>query len=308
MFEIITKLLCFFLFCKKNSEHNQSKTEYRPVVLIHGLNGNANSLNTLKEHIINEHPTTEIILPAIYENIESYTNLWKQVDAYYQIIKKIPNESENGINIVAHSQGGIIARAIIETKKDLRVNNFIALSSPLNGQFGDTSALNWLPFWLRNEASYLFYTEEMQYLCSIAGYWKDPHKFPKYQKYSSFLANLNNQSTSEKELHKFNTQWKLNFIKLNNFVMIGGPQDGVITPWQSSQMGSYLEDGIYKNNLKEIPVVDMRSLKIYKDDVFGLKTLDKANKIHTYTFDGVEHHQWTRNKTIFDQAILPWLD
>jgi len=303
MFELLKNLLCFLIFCKEKNE-----IQYKPVVLIHGLNANARSMNQLKENILNVHPTTEVIVPAIYENVESYTNLWKQVDAYFEIIKKLSDKSENGINIVAYSQGGIIARAIIETKTDIKVNNFVALSSPLNGQFGDTSVLDWLPPWLRNEASYLFYTEEMQYLCSIAGYWKDPHKFAKYQKYSSFLANLNNQSTSEKELHKFKTQWKSNFIKLNNFVMIGGPQDGVITPWQSAQMGTYSVDDSYKNYTKEIPVVEMRNLKIYSDDVFGLKTLDKENKLHTYTFDGVNHFHWIRNKTVFDQAILPWLN
>lgn len=29
------------------------------------------------------------------------------------------------------------------------------------------------------------------------------------------------------------SEWKKNFLKINKLVLVGGPDDGVITPWQS---------------------------------------------------------------------------
>lgn len=193
--------------------------------------------------------------------------------------------------------GGLIARGVIQTVENLNIRSFIALSSPLNGQFGDTSYLSWIPTIFRKEVSYLFYTEHMQHLVSIAEYWKDPGKLHMYEEYSEFLAPLNNESIN-KDNKKFQMSWKTNFEKINNLVLIGGKDDGVITPWQSALMGSYD---------KNEQVQPMEELEIYKDDVFGLKTLDEAGKIHKYQFDGIEHTHWHGNEHVFLTAISPWL-
>lgn len=33
--------------------------------------------------------------------------------------------------------------------------------------------------------------------------------------------------------HTSISEWKKNFLKIKKLVLIGGPDDGVITPWQS---------------------------------------------------------------------------
>jgi len=45
-----------------------------------------------------------------------------------------------------------------------------------------------------------------------------------------------------------NPTFTANFERLSQLVLIGGPDDGVITPWQSSQFG------FYDQNLNVVPM------------------------------------------------------
>lgn len=82
-------------------------------------------------------------------------------------------------------------------------------------------------------------------------YVTDPHHSKQYKKYSSYLAALNNESISDD--FAYPPSWKSNFARLNKVVLIGGPDDGVIAPWQSAQFGCF--------NRKETPV-PMRKLRV----------------------------------------------
>jgi len=73
----------------------------------------------------------------------------------------------------------------------------------------------------------LFYSKAGQYT-SIGGYWNDPHRQSLYMKYSEFLPLINNEKISSNS-----TFFKMGMERLNKLVLIGGPNDGVITPWQS---------------------------------------------------------------------------
>lgn len=55
-------------------------------------------------------------------------------------------------------------------------------------------------------------------------------------------------------------------------------------------------------------VIEMKDRDIYKRDLFGLKTLDKAKKLHFVTIPGVNHFQWHMNLSVIDNYILPHLD
>ena len=52
----------------------------------------------------------------------------------------------------------------------------------------------------------------------------DPHHLDLYEKYNKFLRVINVPT---------NSSYKDNFVKIDKLVLIGGPDDGVITPWQS---------------------------------------------------------------------------
>lgn len=72
----------------------------------------------------------------------------------------------------------------------------------------------------------LFYSKVGQHT-SVGNYWNDPHKQDMYLKFSVFLPYINNEIISG------NSTDKAALTSLDKFILIGGPNDGVITPWQS---------------------------------------------------------------------------
>lgn len=118
-----------------------------------------------------------------------------------------------------------------------------------------------------------------------------------YYKYSKFLPYVNNEIDNSTIFNV--SDYKTGLVKLKRMILIGGPDDGVITPWQSSHFG-YFDN----NNT----VIDMRDRSIYKDDVIGLKTLDKQSKLKIITVPGIPHSEWHKNISIVDEFLLPYLD
>lgn len=55
-------------------------------------------------------------------------------------------------------------------------------------------------------------------------------------------------------------------------------------------------------------MIDLKDQDFYKDDVLGLKTLDKKKRLQIYEVPGVQHFEWHLNLTIIDSYVLPHLD
>lgn len=150
------------------------------------------------------------------------------------------------------------------------------------------------PNYTRDSLYEVFYTRTVQHYFSVANYWKDPHQIPLYLKVSDFLAALNNENASTA-----NPNFKTNFLKIKKLVLVGGPDDGVITPWQSSQFG------FYNANLTVIP---MHEQAVYTKDLFGLRTLDqRPGGITNCVVPNIEHSSWYQDKGVFDKCVEPWL-
>ncbi|OWK49452.1 Lysosomal thioesterase PPT2, partial [Lonchura striata] len=133
-----------------------------------------------------------------------------------------------GVHLLGYSQGGLICRALLATTPDHNVQSFISLAAPQMGQYGDTDYLKWLfPRHMKSNLYRLCYTPLGQGV-SICNYWNDPHHRELYLNSSDFLALLNDE-----RLHPNASDWKRNLLRIQRLVLIGGPDDGVITPWQS---------------------------------------------------------------------------
>lgn len=70
-------------------------------------------------------------------------------------------------------------------------------------------------------------------------------------------------------------------------------------------LNCYSHFGVFNENEE---VVLMQNTRFYKNDTFGLRTLDKMSKVITITLDGVGHLNWHRNLTVVDDYIIPYLD
>ncbi|XP_061771535.1 lysosomal thioesterase PPT2-like isoform X4 [Nerophis ophidion] len=122
---------------------------------------------------------------------------------------------------------------------------------------------------------------------------QDPHHRSRYLKSNNFLPLLNGDTP-----HKEMEAWKDNFLRIKKLVLIGGPDDGVITPWQSSHFGFY-------DNKERI--VEMRNQKFYRNDTFGLKTLSARGDVSLCLQSGVQHIRWHSNYTVFSSCMEEWL-
>ncbi|NP_001085801.1 lysosomal thioesterase PPT2-B precursor [Xenopus laevis] len=271
-----------------------NSVSYKPVILVHGLLSSSKSFDKLIQFIKKAHPGTDIYPVDMFNHLKSLNPMWKQV---YEIRKYISpiikNAGLKGVHLICYSQGGLICRGLLETMPEHNVDTFIALSSPLMGQYGMTlyvqKALPLVNISALQEVCYRKFFKEI----SICGYWRDPHRYEKYLEYSAFLPKLNNEL-----LDSNSTERKRNFLRLRKLVLIGGPDDEVIAPWQSSHFGFY--------NEKE-EVVNMKDQMVYQKDTFGLQSLDGRGAITIYSVPGVLHASWPNNQTVFKNYIEKWL-
>ncbi|CAH1785252.1 unnamed protein product [Owenia fusiformis] len=274
---------------------NSINQSYRHVILMHGILAGPTEMDCMQKFIAKAHPGTNVTVIKMYDRLSSLDSMWTQVGNITAKIKPIMKENPEGVHMICFSQGGLICRAIIQSVPDHNVVNFIGLSSPLAGQYGDTNYLKYLfPRALKETLYEILYSNFGQRF-SIGNYWNDPYHQPLFKKFSNFLAILNNDTA-----HPKSQEYKNNFLMIKNLVLIGGPDDGVITPWQSSQFGFFQDHD-------EHTVINTKYTKWYHTDSFGLQTLDKRGSLHTYSIPGVKHITWHDNSTVFDCCIKQWL-
>ncbi|KAK9667978.1 hypothetical protein RND81_13G025600 [Saponaria officinalis] len=114
----------------------------------------------------------------------------------------------------------------------------------------------------------------VQNLIAPSGYIKLPNNYPNYLKGCSYLPKLNNEIEGKR-----NPIYKERFSRLVNLILIMCANDNVVIPKESSWFGFY-PDGAYN---KTLPTTET---KWYKEDWFGLRTLDEAGKVQFISVKG----------------------
>ncbi|TDH03948.1 hypothetical protein EPR50_G00147230 [Perca flavescens] len=267
---------------------------YKPVIIVHGLFDSSGEFIHLQRFINESHPGTNVTVIDLFDRSASLQPMWKQVEGFKAAIYPIMQNAEDGVHFICYSQGGLVCRGILSTLSDHNVQSFISLSSPQAGQYGDTDYLRYLfPQFVKSNLFHLCYTSVGQRI-SICNYWNDPHHRDLYVNSSDYLALLNSERPNPNS-----TEWKKNFLKIKKLVLVGGPDDGVITPWQSSQFGFYDDNET---------VVEMQHQDMYLRDVFGLKTLAARGDLIICSVPGVQHVYWHSNETVFHTCMEKWLE
>ncbi|XP_027002118.1 lysosomal thioesterase PPT2-A-like isoform X2 [Tachysurus fulvidraco] len=257
---------------------------YRPVIIVHGLFDGPRQFINLTNFISKTHPGTNVTTVDMYDDMNSLKPLWDQVNGFIKAIGPIMEKAKDGIHLICFSQGGLVCRGIIATLPIHNVHSLIFLSSPLSGQYGITSYMRHAFSKCIKQLVYQLCYNFLGQKISICNFWNDPHHRERYLKSNKYLALLN--------------EWRERFMAVKNLVLIGGPDDGVITPWQSSHFGFYNSDET---------VVEMKQQDWYLEDVFGLKTLDDRGGLVECVFPDVEHTSWHSNFTVYKQCIEKWL-
>ncbi|XP_056612234.1 lysosomal thioesterase PPT2-A-like [Triplophysa dalaica] len=265
---------------------------YRPVIIVHGILDGPRQFEILARFINESHPGTNVTTFALYDYIASLKPLWQQVEDFRQAINSIMKRAD-GVHLICFSQGGLICRGVLATLPKHNVHSLIFLASPLAGQYGDSHYLRYFfPKFIKTRLYHICYTGWGQKV-SVCNYWNDPHQRERYLQSSNYLAPLNGEIE-----HVNLTAWRDSFLRIHILVLIGGNDDGVITPWQSSIFGFYDSDET---------VVEMENQDYYRKDAFGLKTLDSRGAVVKCVVPGVQHTSWHSNLTVYQTCIDKWL-
>nr|GLL16744.1 palmitoyl-protein thioesterase 1-like [Ipomoea trifida] len=165
-------------------------------------------------------------------------------------------ELQQGYNLVGLSQGNVIARGVIE----------LCDNAPPTGPW--CAAVGFY-----DEMG--VYSDYVQARLGPSGYTRLPNDIPGYLRGCRFLPTINNEIPSAN-----NAIHKQRFTSLQNLVLIMFESDGVVNPPLSSWFGFY-QDGDSSR------ILPPQQTRLYKEDLFGLRTLDEAGKVKFIKVPGV---------------------
>lgn len=216
----------------------------------------------------------------------------KSVDVFAEKIRKDAN-LKGGFNMVGFSQGNSLIRGYIHKYNDPPVRNVLHVHGTVSGVSGFPQvdpAKSALGRGISQLCGDLAFNSLVQGILFQADYFRDPRK----TNASDYLAHSQLALWNNEDSTRVNATFKANFIKANKFVMVKALQDTMVFPNEGEHWGHF-EDG---TSYKAIPMAETRW---YKEDLFGLKTVDEAGKIHFETTPG-NHLQFTETE------LFGWVD
>ena len=247
------------------SNNNRTSTSTNlPVVVVHGILGSPDKLNTFKT-LLNDNGLEVHMVNVGNGNNDEYisvgTNMLHQLTILCREINKIKT-GEDMINIIGISQGGLLARGYIQLCDGKQVNNLITINTPHGGIF--YPELNITDF---------AYNPMTQLIFGPSNYWRDPTNYELYQNKSSYLAMLNNENPHLSDFIQEHNCMRL--LDLNNFVMFWSTNDEVLNPPES---------GMFSTFDKDLNVVNMNDAPYYYS--LCLKNINFSIEVNNCTHTG----------------------
>lgn len=244
---------------------------YYPTVLVHGIGGDSSDLNDLNFALSNQGIDTYSLQIGNGKLDSVVWNMNKQCAVLNSSIANL-NLTEERINIIGISQGGLLARCYVEkyANQNKIVNSLITYGSPHMGIYTKAIKLPWLE------------------------YWKDPFQYKSYLDNNDFLVYINNEKD-----HANMELYKSNLLSINHFLIVWSEIDKVISPFQSSRFEFYnISLAREKNTLEIVP---LNQTEEYIQDALGLQSLKKANKLTILNYP-CEHEEF-KHPNCFSQRF-----
>ena len=170
--------------------------------------------------------------------------------------------SKEKINIIAISQGGLLARYYVEKYTHLsnysRVDLLLTMGTPHMG------------IYIPDSADF--------YKLIVKDYWKDPFQYLEYLKTNTFLVQLNNEI-----MHINSTQYKDNLLMVDKFIVVWSKIDTVISPYQSALFEFY--NITTAEEKSKLVIVDLKTSDWYKGDKLGLITMYNEERFIDLQYD-----------------------
>merc|ERR1711937_167499 len=240
-------------------------------------------------------------------------NMDDSIDVFAKTIKADPKLA-GGFNAAGFSQGNSLIRGYIHKYNDPPVKSFLSVHGTVMGvggvpQCNPAGLLGAVCRPLAKLCGTFGYTSLVQHHLFQADYFRDPTKLDKESYKNSQLAQLNNEGDTP------NPDYKTNFGKTEQFVMVKAVGDTMVFPNEGEHWGTFGDNSFDKKD-----VLTMKETNVYKNDLFGLKTADEAGKIKFETTPG-NHLQfsetdlfgwiskyWTSSPTLTLTINQEWLN
>ncbi|DAZ99567.1 TPA: hypothetical protein N0F65_001395 [Lagenidium giganteum] len=295
---------------KREKVYEQLQTP--PVVLMHGMgdaagnSGMKHIRDLISKHLGGTYVTNIQLGNSIGEDVQnSYLiTMDKQLDMFAAIVRKVSYDRfrdpklANGFNAAGFSQGNLLIRGYIERYNNPPVLNFISFHGPLAG-VGALPQCKPTQFICR-EINRLIgtqvYSDRVQKHLAQSNYFRDPLKIDEYLQHVHFLPDLNNEGKS------VNATYKENFIKLHNLALVRANADTQVVPKDAEWFGAYADGSNYDK------ILGFNETRWYKEDLFGLQTLDRAGKVHFFETAG-DHLRFSNDfiLSLVDRFFQPTL-
>jgi pimeloyl-ACP methyl ester carboxylesterase len=281
-----------------------------PILFLHGVNGHANQFDGIIKRVRSLFNDDAPPMHSIGICDGSCSLRTPLVTQRAQLIRWLTKNSsqmglEGGFHLVAHSQGALLARSVVQMlPAHLKIRTFASMAGPQKGQYGmctmSKSGLGPdLGKAMARPAGWIaFYNPIAQNEISIANYWNDPDHSWAFRHGCDFLPEVNGYVDNGTLAAQ-----KRNFLRLNKAVFVGSSGDDCINPPLSSVF-EYV-DG------HSSPTTRAMS-KEYADDTFGLRTMAVQGRAIFEKPAGYKHMDWVRVEegklSLFEEYILPHLD
>ncbi|RLN49883.1 hypothetical protein BBJ28_00002008 [Nothophytophthora sp. Chile5] len=322
-------------------------TSSLPVFYFHGIVGEGTAGDNIGRNLTAEGRV--FVELTFCQNDCSIESLLTQVPlAIAQVRDTVANNSQfdDGYVFIGHSQGGAIARAVIEEMDDHNVRSFLSLAGIQNGLFtgpADAEAAAqagaaWpntlVPATVFNfskyshddyfgqlQYDYAVFTEQnadVQYQYSQLNLARSPvhAEWAASNPFLPVINNINPCETTDTQCLADQARRKANFLRLEAAHFFSSPGDGSVTPWKSSLLGQCSEldtlDQII-TDFESLTVLDMTETLEYTSDTYGLRTLDERGGLFLHEAPDVSHSCWVRDEStcvfqpVYDEYIYPAL-
>ncbi|XP_059636048.1 uncharacterized protein LOC132278264 [Cornus florida] len=269
-------------------------TNSLPFVVFHGIADNCTDKVSIITQKLTNWSGSEGYCIEIGDGYNSsiYMPLMNQTTIACEKVKSM-SELNDGYNIVAISQGNMVARGLIEFCDEAPpVKNYVSFAGPQAGVASPPCSEPEVCSKLDTLIEQLgVYSQFVQEHLAPAGYIKIPDDIPDYLRGSEFLPKLNNELAICR-----NSAYKERFASLDNLVLIMCDQDEVLVPKETSWFGFYPEGPGWANST----VLPANETMLYKENWIGLKTLVEAGKVQFVNVSG-------RHVEISDSDIIKYI-
>ena len=254
MFRVLKSVMCLlFLFHRGPVCAAPDRT---PTVLVHGIASSKREMVELENYLNAKN------IPTVNEEIGNgqLTSIFMPLEEQCALLaENIRRGSADGkrVNMVAISQGGLLARCYVEKYSHLSeysaVDLLLTMGTPHMGVF---FADDPDPF----------------YKNVIGDYWKDPFHYLDYLRTNEFLAELNN----ERE-HNESELYRSNMLGLRELGIVWSSVDTVVQPLESARFEYYNTTAAMERG--ELVVVPLGLSDTYVKDLIGLRGLDESGRL-----------------------------